>query len=636
MEKNDKILPENEAQDGDQNNANADAGANQNVDAGEKVEMENVQKAENVIPKPPPAPVLPATPTMTPVITIDPPKVQKTKTDFIPPSKEELLDMKGKLRPVEKLRKAKSSSNMTAENLEPDIWRAPSQESVISEDGRTKQGRANHARLIQQLQEMQNETRKRIDSLLTRTCTLEKREEEVEYRCDKIEEKQDTLEIKIREVNENVQSSSDVLVSVVKDQQKLTQLVEEFRDMSNINRQEIHHMKTTSAPGSQTSARSTPVHTHMPSPLQLPVSNRGGANLSTGKLFPPSFDGKGTPTKFMKELEDYCGALGLADWQLQCVLSTSLKGPANDWWHFARDQVTSLEKFKKLFLERFWDDNVQYQVIDDLRFGHYNENGKLNRVEYAIKKINNAKSLVPPPCEREMIKLLSRHFPADVHRVAVLGLVQDTQSLLKLLGEIDSTDRNTAKRNNNNNSNNSRQVNNSNKNGNGNFQNGNYNFNRNNGNYNNPRYSNQENGQERQERPENSQQTGQNNRYQNGYQNGYQNRGYYNQGARNYQNNYSGNRPNQQANNYQGQRNNFQQNRPQGQQNTQNNYNRDHNNKSSNQNVPVNVIKSSGYESNKDEDHPQELVITEEEEAMLQQIFPENSDHLRCSKSPKY
>lgn len=78
--------------------------------------------------------------------------------------------------------------------------------------------------------------------------------------------------------------------------------------------------------------------------------------------------------------------------------------------------------------------------MDNLRFGRYQINGKLSRVKYAIKKINNAKSLIPSPSETEIIKLMSRHFEEDVHRVVVLGLVQDIQSLLKLLEEIDCTE----------------------------------------------------------------------------------------------------------------------------------------------------------------------------------------------------
>ena len=50
------------------------------------------------------------------------------------------------------------------------------------------------------------------------------------------------------------------------------------------------------------------------------------------------------------------------------------------------------------------------KISSDLQFGRHIPNGNLSNVEYAIKMINNAKDLIPPPSENEIVSKLPRHF----------------------------------------------------------------------------------------------------------------------------------------------------------------------------------------------------------------------------------
>ena len=55
-------------------------------------------------------------------------------------------------------------------------------------------------------------------------------------------------------------------------------------------------------------------------------------------------------------------------------------------------------------------------------------NSNLLRVEYAIKVINNAKGLIPPPPEAEIVAKLSRHYSDDI-RTAIITLVNKIYNL---------------------------------------------------------------------------------------------------------------------------------------------------------------------------------------------------------------
>ena len=67
----------------------------------------------------------------------------------------------------------------------------------------------------------------------------------------------------------------------------------------------------------------------------------------------------------------------------------------------------SISYFREKFIKTFWNENVCFQITSELQFGRYISNSNLYRVEYAIKKINNAKDLISPSSEAEIVEKLS-------------------------------------------------------------------------------------------------------------------------------------------------------------------------------------------------------------------------------------
>ena len=55
-----------------------------------------------------------------------------------------------------------------------------------------------------------------------------------------------------------------------------------------------------------------------------------------------------------------------------------------------------------------------FQITSELQFERYIPNNNLSKAEYAIKMINNAKDLIPPPSENEIVSNLCRHFDDDI------------------------------------------------------------------------------------------------------------------------------------------------------------------------------------------------------------------------------
>ena len=78
-----------------------------------------------------------------------------------------------------------------------------------------------------------------------------------------------------------------------------------------------------------------------------------------------------------------------------------------------------------------------FQISSELQFGRHILNSNLSRVEYAIKIINNAKDLIPPPSENEIVSKLSRNFHDDVRTEIIIRNVRTFENLIELLDAFD-------------------------------------------------------------------------------------------------------------------------------------------------------------------------------------------------------
>lgn len=90
----------------------------------------------------------------------------------------------------------------------------------------------------------------------------------------------------------------------------------------------------------------------------------------TPKLITPTFRGYASerPMRFLSELDKYRQALG-PQCNIKVIIEQSLTNLAKDWWRLVEDNVETWENFKEEFIQRFWNDEVQYQVHQNLNFG---------------------------------------------------------------------------------------------------------------------------------------------------------------------------------------------------------------------------------------------------------------------------
>ena len=81
------------------------------------------------------------------------------------------------------------------------------------------------------------------------------------------------------------------------------------------------------------------------------------------------------------------------------IIYACLEGIAREWWELVSQNDNNINTFREKFVKKYWNENVCFQISSELQFGRFIPNNNLSRAEYAIKMINNAKDLIPPPSE---------------------------------------------------------------------------------------------------------------------------------------------------------------------------------------------------------------------------------------------
>ena len=153
----------------------------------------------------------------------------------------------------------------------------------------------------------------------------------------------------------------------------------------------------------------------------------------------PKFSGhkRERPMRFLKDFERYITAIDINTNDFNYVIYACLEGIAREWWELVSQNDENINTFREKFIKKYWNENVCFQISSELQFGRHIPNSNLSRVEYAIKMINNAKDLIPPSSENEIVSRLSRHFNDDIRTAIIIRNIKTFENLIELLDAFD-------------------------------------------------------------------------------------------------------------------------------------------------------------------------------------------------------
>ena len=133
------------------------------------------------------------------------------------------------------------------------------------------------------------------------------------------------------------------------------------------------------------------------------------------KIKPAIFKGESyeKPVKFISDLKKYINMYKVKEGDEITLISSCLEKSVKDWFYINEKYIKNFLDFEERFRPRFWNQEIQESLKRKLNLGSYRENGKLSRVDYALKLFNSAEDLGMSEDETELVRLISLHFGRD-------------------------------------------------------------------------------------------------------------------------------------------------------------------------------------------------------------------------------
>ena len=77
--------------------------------------------------------------------------------------------------------------------------------------------------------------------------------------------------------------------------------------------------------------------------------------------------------------------------------------------HLEMDQISTFEEFKEAFTLKYWGQEGQDNIRDNLANGRYEWNGPVTAIQYVERILLGSRQLSPALTVRQLIRKISRH-----------------------------------------------------------------------------------------------------------------------------------------------------------------------------------------------------------------------------------
>lgn len=169
----------------------------------------------------------------------------------------------------------------------------------------------------------------------------------------------------------------------------------------------------------------------------------------------PKFDGKNrNPNEFLYKLKNYFTKENERRTmrneellQLEDILEGCLVGASAKWWSMIRPSVQNIDDFERVFLNKYWNEEIQDGIKRKLDLERYLPRKGLTRAEYFIERVVLLQNMTPKCTEREIVRRLVRHFNDTIQQACKVQNINTIQQMEELLNKEDTEETNESIRN---------------------------------------------------------------------------------------------------------------------------------------------------------------------------------------------
>ena len=116
----------------------------------------------------------------------------------------------------------------------------------------------------------------------------------------------------------------------------------------------------------------------------------------------------------------------------------SLEMDAGIWWCVIRNQISTFEEFKEAFTLKYWGQERQDNIRDNLEYGRYEWNGPVTAIQYVERILLESRQLSPALTDRQLIRKISRHFGRDLQLAVITRGITNIPNFEALITEYTS------------------------------------------------------------------------------------------------------------------------------------------------------------------------------------------------------
>lgn len=172
--------------------------------------------------------------------------------------------------------------------------------------------------------------------------------------------------------------------------------------------------------------------------IYVTCTGNGGSPIETN---PPKFHGRmSNPREFLSKLKRFyersLNNKSLKDEpdHLIDIIDQCLDQHAAKWFELIKNQIKTWSDFETMFVNKYWNHEVQRGIKQRIEVERYRPDGKLSRAEYFIDKVLVLRSITPPLSDEEIVTILADHFSElvqDARRVQNVHTVHEFELLLQ-------------------------------------------------------------------------------------------------------------------------------------------------------------------------------------------------------------
>ena len=152
------------------------------------------------------------------------------------------------------------------------------------------------------------------------------------------------------------------------------------------------------------------------------------------------------PLQFLKQVKNLYKTYN-SNWEVvKGIIENKLERKALAWFKYEEELLTDMDSFEERFKYQYWNHEIQNKILEEIKYGKFNENRGIDKQTYFYNMVNLNKELEIPNSEEQMIRYLARHFDEPIQEQIKYRNMNKYEMVLNYMRTLDNWEINKSTR----------------------------------------------------------------------------------------------------------------------------------------------------------------------------------------------